>query len=209
MLRKCVGFVASALVAAVLSVTPALADRPAIWTGAYIGATAGGGWGKFKIEGESENASGFVGGVYGGYNWQAGNLVFGLEGDATWGDINKAERNIFATGDELKLANNFLGSIRGRLGVTSGAALFYATAGIAFGDFDLSYREPGFATFKVSDSRTGFVVGGGVDYMFTPNFVGRVEGLYYSFGDIFKDDGLGDNLKYDTFVVRGGLSYKF
>jgi hypothetical protein len=38
---------------------------------------------------------------------------------------------------------------------------------------------------------------------------GRVEGLYYSFGDIFKDDGLGDNLKYDTFVVRGGLSYKF
>jgi outer membrane immunogenic protein len=74
------------------------------WTGFYLGANAGGGWGRsdaatstvFSPTGYFANtsvpaiatvgaqridSSGFTGGLTAGYNWQSSNVVFGLESD--------------------------------------------------------------------------------------------------------------------------------
>jgi hypothetical protein len=79
------------------------------WTGFYAGLNGGGAWGRsdpnttigcpttgyfctpafFTTNGPqiaglasgSKNSSGFTGGAQVGYNWRAGNLVYGLEGD--------------------------------------------------------------------------------------------------------------------------------
>src|SRR6266496_4974062 len=63
------------------------------WTGFYIGADAGYGWS--NVDHSVTNAlsvstkpSGFVGGIYAGYNWQFGQqFVAGLETDIAWANI--------------------------------------------------------------------------------------------------------------------------
>src|SRR5438105_14785849 len=91
---------------------PALAAPPVYnWTGFYLGANAGGAWGRFGTDtavdcspnsppgyicwagfpGDAAlvsragtgtiNTNGFTGGVQAGYNWQTGNIVAGIESD--------------------------------------------------------------------------------------------------------------------------------
>ena len=61
-----------------------VADPIFSWTGFYIGANAGYGFGKSDWDfpaGPSTSPKGFVGGAQLGYNYQIGSFVFGLEGD--------------------------------------------------------------------------------------------------------------------------------
>src|SRR5262245_46358260 len=72
------------------------------WTGFYVGANAGGAWGRdnvsttgsigaglFAIDNAAVTSAasptidptGFTGGIQLGYNWQTGNVVWGIEGD--------------------------------------------------------------------------------------------------------------------------------
>src|SRR3990172_5088830 len=58
------------------------------WTGFYIGVNGGGGWGRSDWSNaggtaDSNLSGGLVGGTI-GYNYQAGQAVFGLEGDLDW-----------------------------------------------------------------------------------------------------------------------------
>src|SRR5262249_18591129 len=66
---------------------------PAMWTGFYIGAHVGGGWGtkewsepffggKPSVNLASFNVNGPLAGGQIGYNWQSGWVVFGVEADA-------------------------------------------------------------------------------------------------------------------------------
>src|SRR5271157_5672844 len=56
------------------------------WTGFYFGANGGGGWGHSWWSANTTGidlSGGLVGGTT-GYNWQAGKVVFGVEGDVDW-----------------------------------------------------------------------------------------------------------------------------
>src|SRR3954468_13977672 len=78
------------------------------WTGFYIGAMGG-----YAAEDNGANTfdrkGGFAGGTV-GYNWQQGAVVFGLEADAAWANINS--KTVF--GDEAKIQD--WGTVRGRIG---------------------------------------------------------------------------------------------
>ncbi|MGA6945525.1 MAG: hypothetical protein WBZ27_26575 [Pseudolabrys sp.] len=60
---------------------------PYNWGGLYLGGYVGYLWGRTRVEEDGlvtePNAAtnGVIGGVLAGYNWQAGPLVFGVEGD--------------------------------------------------------------------------------------------------------------------------------
>src|SRR5437868_15161607 len=62
------------------------------WTGLYLGINGGGGWGRSAwtspglTTGDFNLSGGMIGGTA-GYNWQAGQAVFGLEGDIDWANI--------------------------------------------------------------------------------------------------------------------------
>ena len=71
------------------------------WTGFYIGGQVGGGWGHSTttpVDASASFPAGFVqrsldpsgvlGGVYGGYNYQWGQLVLGIDGDYSWARLN-------------------------------------------------------------------------------------------------------------------------
>lgn len=67
------------------------------WSGFYVGAQAGYGWGKDKygvslpsVQNFKLSPDGVLGGVHAGYNWQSGAFVYGLEGDIEY--ANKRDK---------------------------------------------------------------------------------------------------------------------
>src|SRR5713226_8415509 len=97
------------------------------WTGFYIGADAGYGWSNVDHSvtvdalNVSTNPRGFIGGIYGGYNWQFGQFVAGVETDISWANITATSGIVGKVGlvpfaiqaeDTLR----WLGTTRARLG---------------------------------------------------------------------------------------------
>ena len=201
----------TAQAADIYSPAPSLKDAPQAyipaigWTGFYIGINGGGIFSDqfdFKVDGIKTSAdvdNTWLLGAHLGYNWQTGgNVVFGVEGD--W-DFVGGDRDVKIGGLTASQDDNWLATIRGRLGYAMGPALLYATGGVAFLNSD------DMAPFD--DTVTGWVVGGGVDYKIRPNMSFGVEGLYYAFDDD-ANDGI-DRLSYDRdfWAVRARLSYHF
>jgi outer membrane immunogenic protein len=194
--------------------------RPsAIWTGAYWGVHLGGGesnidW-LFTPETNTRadhSGDGVVGGVHLGYNWQSRGLVLGIEGSATLSGISGSRlcpKETFRCEHEI----DFLGSVRGRLGVAVGSTLFYGTGGLGFQRANYAVRNATTGTVLVAsgkDTDIGWVAGGGFEYVITKQVSARLEYLHYDFGDK-SFEGLVETIKLDTKVdtVTAGLSVKF
>ena len=107
---------------------------------------------------------GTLGYLSGGYDWQRNRLVYGAAMDLALGSLeaqgeSSSEYGCGSDGCDIDLSKYI--SLRGRVGVTRGAALWYGTAGIARAD-----AEAGFVEGEVagSDTLTGWVAGLGVEY---------------------------------------------
>ena len=182
------------------------------WSGFYIGGNLGAAFNpddlsikdiseEQDLSLRSSNDTELIGGVHGGYNWQTGAWVLGVEGDVNFADHI-----------------NYLASARGRLGWALGDWLFYGTGGVAFIDTDNSFvvvsADDGPFGFSGGNNDTGFVVGGGIDYKVAPHLSLGVEGLFYDFGSDDTHLVAGDEpfvLKDDEqfAVVRARLNYHF
>ena len=190
---------------------PPLVSPAYDWSGFYIGAMGGYGW-------DREDSSGGFGGGTIGYNWQfpGSQFVFGIEVDAAGASIKDSLTadvgdGIMAT-EELKI--NSFGSVTGRAGVAWDAALFYAKGGFAWAYRKDSISVPEFG-LNVSDSQThtGYTIGGGVEYLFTPNWSAKGEYMYTSLGS--KTYNLGSELELfdsgtiDFHTIKIGVNYHF
>jgi len=69
---------------------------------------------------------------------------------------------------------NWFGTVRGRLGYAYGSTLFYATGGLAYGEVEAKYG-PGTSPYNMSETQTGYVVGGGIEYKFNPAWSMKAE----------------------------------
>jgi len=206
------------------------------WTGFYVGADIGGSFGSTSLHSNwsgwnshSVDTSGVMGGGYVGYNYQWNqNFVIGVEGDFqgsgssnTWSWVGGPA--LVGLGPNLnvynvKLEENWLAAINGRLGISYDRALFYAIGGAAWGQGKATvggYSPSNVWLASVSENKdlSGYDVGGGVEYAFTPNWVGRVEYRYYDFGkyNVYPWVGNYTPLRIETTVntVRVGLAYLF
>ena len=126
---------------------PMAYSRPFSWTGFYVGAQVGYGWGTTDAisgpltgfdQSYSYDTNGWLGGAHAGYNWQRQNLVFGLEGDIEASGLGGS--GIGSLGLNHSTDVSWLGSLRGRLGIAYDRTLFYATAGC--------HPQPFFAAIK-------------------------------------------------------------
>jgi outer membrane immunogenic protein len=211
---------------------PAVVPAPIYdWTGFYIGGDVGwfgagqsatttpfpSGFGAPAIPGagfagigilptaHNLNTNGALGGVHAGYNWQFGKALVGIEGDAMW--LGASAVNSQTTLDTF---NPGAGRPDGTMSLIPGA----------LGTF------PSTSTASFGGTRTGYVVGAGVEWAATSNWLFRVEYLHYGFsGDSTQlpfvvSAGNGctptgtcgwnvatSRLGVDT--VRAGVSYKF
>jgi outer membrane immunogenic protein len=208
------------------------------WTGFYIGGHVGGGWGHdsstelapgtvaFPIGTafNAHNTSGFLGGVQGGYNWQASNnFVIGIEGEYSWEDLSGTASTVsvvngFTSTTTVKATD--LALVTGRLGYAVSNWLFYVKGGGAWGHGNSSgtgVTAAGafFNTTSTSADRSGWVVGGGVEWGFAPNWSAKVEYDHVDFGS--ENVTVNSSNGVTTFVnstsrediVKGGVNYRF
>lgn len=149
------------------------------------------------------NKSGVIGGLYAGYNMQFNMFVLGLEADISLksknsGSDTQAVLATFGAPTPAYTMNvtsgtgNWLATARARAGLALGPALIYATGGAAWTTISGSATAGGlvaagintvgqFANVTWSNTKTGFVVGGGLEWMFSPNWTLRGEYLYHQF----------------------------
>lgn len=175
-----------------------------VWTGFYAGVNAGYGFGNISgTAGPSfKDPTGFLAGAQIGYNYQVGNIVYGLETDLNWAQIRAKNSAIGIAGSKNTL--DYFGTVRGRVGVAFDRFLPYLTGGFAYGGSTISVPTVG----KSTPVHYGWVVGAGVEYAITNNITTKVEALYVDLSD---QRVLGNTRKsgFETGIVRAGINAKF
>ncbi|HEY2359230.1 MAG TPA: outer membrane beta-barrel protein [Phenylobacterium sp.] len=241
--------------AAMAVAAPAMAQDQAAgpWTGFYVGGVAGGAWGDTRARASltsgngaivinpqdaaalaatsnDKTKTGFVGGIEGGYNYQMGDWLFGVEGDWTFMDLKNSNDKTLVSpllinpqitySLRQNIKTDWMVSIRPRVGYVWGQWMGYATAGIAFSElkYDATFsdnRSPtDTLTASSSSTKTGWAGGLGGAYAFTPNLSLKGEWLFADFGKVgsavtnnFVTITPDDAVKANMF--RLGLDYKF
>jgi outer membrane immunogenic protein len=225
------------------------------WTGFYIGANAGYGWGPanaiyvapgppngfLPIDQGAVSANGsasldpkgFVGGGQIGYNWQFAPTSFlGVEADFQAFNLSDSFDGTFTTSEatphitHTKVDADWLFTLRGRSGYALDRLLVYGTGGLAVAkvNFEQTNSFPGLAptdSFSLSDTRSGWTVGGGVEYAFWDNWSVKAEYLYVDLGNISGTSTtpgifvavlpiqFSHNTDFKANIVRGGINYRF
>ena len=160
-----------------------------------------------------DNNNGVVeGGLHGGYNFQRGGWIFGLEVDVSVTDLHKENSALavvpldqegevsapfeYATAITSKTDLNWYSTVRPRFGHTLGQRVFvYGTGGLAFGLTDVSEvtgvaaatPQGGTVSALLFDSErgvdVGWTAGAGVDFCLTDHIILNFTYLYVDLGD--------------------------
>lgn len=184
------------------------------WTGFYIGGHVGGAFAdNNSLAGGNAR---FLGGVQGGFDYQfAPNWVMGLEAQYSW--LNNNTTGLAFPGGVLVTGkNDQLGSVTGRVGYTWGPGLLYAKGGYAWRDnnnLGVTVGGAPAAFAATGNQKSGYTVGGGLEYMFAPNWSAKAEYQYYNFGNTTFTAGppaiVGARVKDDEQSVKLGVNYRF
>jgi outer membrane immunogenic protein len=195
---------------------PPVYSAPALiynWTGFYIGGHLGGAFaGNDGLLGDNAR---FMGGVQGGLDYQfAPNWVMGIEAQYSW--LNNNTTGVLLPGGAVITSkNDQIGSVTGRLGYTWGPALLYGKGGFAWRDdpnIGVAVAGAPVAFSTTGNGKGGWTVGGGLEYMFAPNWSAKAEYQYYNFGTTtFTGPAqiAGSRFRDDEHSVKVGVNYRF
>jgi outer membrane immunogenic protein len=188
------------IVAALLAgglATPAFAQDAAPFSGFHVEGIVG--YDTTDIEGEGTN--GIVYGVGAGYDIQSGNLVFGVDGEASKSTLDECVASVTVTGDELCAEAGRELTVGGRIGMVLGSnALLYARAGYTNARINLDYDHPTNNTLDAVEGENldGVRVGGGVELAVGTNAFVRAEYRYSNYEQGF-----------DRHQAVGGFGFRF
>ncbi|WP_363348771.1 alginate export family protein [Methylocystis echinoides] len=204
------------------------------------------------MDGDNQLA-GFIGGLQLGANWRFDpGVVAGVEADlhgvsgntdtTMQGSVIAVGRPTYVNYGQRTATLNYLGTIRGRLGFLPTPTLqLYGTGGLAYGGvisntalFTAPNGNPAVSNWTLSsaqftDSLLGWTAGGGVEWMFMPNWSVKAEYLYYNLGDatatgynalrysganiglpnVAYNYGLTTRTKFDGNLVQAGINRHF
>src|SRR5512139_918264 len=201
------------------------------WSGFYVGALAGYGWGttdnsaSYDVYSASlgTNPKGALAGGFAGYNFQFGSWVAGLEADMAWANLKGSSdlSGKLGTVPFTVRADNhldWLGTARARIGYAFGPALLYGTAGAAYGAVNSDYRacigcsslNSSFAqTYSTSHNQLGWTAGAGLEYMIG-RVTARMEYMYYDMGRTTDNiDGVNVSSSHNGHIGRVGVGWRF
>jgi outer membrane immunogenic protein len=212
------------------------------WSGVYVGINVGGSWVDqgaptntvtstgFPVGGVSSSSTGFAAGGQAGANFQTGQWVFGIEGDADY----LSNKSTVSAADALTGASvqhvytlDFLSTVRGRVGFAWDRTLFYGTGGLAMGEYSVQRTQlttpaggvnpispaPAGTVETDSNFRLGYAAGGGIEYAVTDNVTLRAEYLFAALQGVTDTFAVSNRTQVAPTeyinVVRGGLNFKF
>jgi outer membrane immunogenic protein len=172
------------------------------WTGCYIGGNVGGGWARTTQSrvgfidgtvinppqdfGSSDGRGDFIGGGQIGCDYQVGgNWVVGVQGMVDFGDVRSSHAvTAFPTfSSAIRLQDTITAT--GRIGyLFAPQVLAYVKGGAAWARVDYNFFQPSGALSESATGvdRTGWTVGGGLEWMFAPGWSVFGEYNYMDFG---------------------------
>jgi outer membrane immunogenic protein len=210
------------------------------WAGLYIGGSAGFGVGdtsgqlKFgdrvdsvldaindevginlaSLFSSDYDVNGAIYGAHVGYNFQRGNVVFGVEAGINGTDIDGSTDVLVLGKSEREL--DWYATATARLGYAADKLLFYGFGGVAWGTINTTLSVPLLnASVSGESDHVGWTAGLGVEYAMTERFSVRVEYSHVDFGEETASLNLGNGLSIDDEVdmtidaIKIGASYKF
>jgi outer membrane immunogenic protein len=204
---------------------------PWTWSGYYLGAHAGYGWGRDPFNTlligngvplAGLDSDGFVAGFQAGANWQDGAVVGGLEIDISGTGIEGSTSNAVGAASRTQTDKfDRLGSARARLGyLATPSLMLYGTGGLGWTRLvtDEVIVGGGARTTETPQWLFGWVAGAGVETrLWDTKWLARVEYLHYDFGDgpSITTVGAGNipdqvttSGRRSIDVIRAALSYK-
>jgi outer membrane immunogenic protein len=189
---------------------PVVAPVPVFsWTGCFVGAHGGWGWGRYESKGvvtfcrsvglttqsasQTADTSGAIFGGQIGCDYQfATNWVAGIQGDFAGTRMTSDMVTIPGSDTTFHARADWLSSVTGRLGVTGWGVprtLLYIRGGVAWvrnhydvADCDVCAIAGGPENLTVNETRTGWTIGGGIEYAIAPNWSIFAEFNHYDFG---------------------------
>ncbi len=190
------------------------------WSGFYIGGHIGGGFSNSSwsdpitgANGDDFSKSGFLGGGQVGVNAQYNWLVVGLEGDFSWTGLKGSSTD--SIGDKINTNVDWTSTVTGRVGAAFDRLLVYGKGGLALADDQSSFTDLGGNTASNGSMvRTGWTVGGGLEYALTQNLSAKVEYDYLGFGNKTMNFttplvGVSSNTNLNVQEVKAGLNFRF
>jgi outer membrane immunogenic protein len=195
-----------------------------LWTGCYVGGNIGGAWSNVDLSGVSGvNFSASNGGVAGGgqigcdYQWGA--WVAGVRDmlDATSLSSRTNISTVPFTG-AVDSRTRWFDTLTARGGyLVQPNVLLYAQGGAAWTNTNITFLDGSGAQLgEASNDHTGWTVGAGVEWMFTPQWSVFAEYNFMGFGTqstTFTGCGgtcvVSANAKADVQNVLAGVNYKF
>jgi outer membrane immunogenic protein len=197
------------------------------WNGFYVGGVVGAGIitpqfndldGFFADTSWQTGDWAFTGGLTGGYNWQYGSAVFGVEADINWTSFSNSSTNP-AFDSQFDAKWNWFSTIRGRFGLALDRTLVYATAGVAIvnQNYNVFYPSDGCGNdvcAKLKKTEVGLALGAGAEYAFGNNWSLKAEYLFIKLptkevNDFGQDDRAAFQFTTDAHFARLGLNYRF
>lgn len=211
-----------AALAADLPITKAPPVAPLFdWSGVYIGAHTGYGFGGSNstlFDPAPSTNDHRYGGAYAGV--QAGTnvvlpsrVLLGVEADLTFPSYLESNTNtsrVTTANSDLIERMDYVGTLRGRIGYAAPDWMIYATGGLAWSGGRVLNTLPSGQDEKKLHTRLGWAAGAGFEYAIAPQWSARIEYLYSRFDDADVTLGSGTRLasSLDFQTVRLGLNRK-
>jgi len=180
------------------------------WNGFYAGGNFGGGWSNGSLNILSNGSSGglneFIGGVQGGYNFQAGHLLLGVEGEFDGAAFNQR----LVAGPALgSVSQHWISTLAGRVGLVDDRWLVFAKLGGGWVHSDATVNVPGAPNWSGSSTSSGWMLGAGIEYGFKPHWTVKLEYDYLGLSSWMSATAPTVSLNRDLQMVKAGINYKF
>ena len=183
---------------------------PYNWSGFYIGANFGGAWtnGSLNIPGNNfyGGITEFIGGVQAGYNFQAGHLLFGVEGDIDWASFNHPALPFPTLGS---VSHRWMSTAAGRVGLVNDRWLVFAKLGGGWVQSDATVNVPGSPSWNGSHTNSGWLIGGGIEYGFKAHWTVKLEYDYLALSNWNSATVPTVGMNRDVQMIKAGINYKF
>jgi len=172
------------------------------WAGFYLGAYGayGEGTSESDVAVDAHPSDPFPG-IHAGYLFDFGNVILGLEGDASLADLDDDIRI-----GPAQVTQDFdnIASVRARIGLPVDNTLLFANAGWAWAD-----TEYGYLVEQEQKVISGPTVGVGAQYAFSNSFIARLEYNHYFYGTTTYDLETEVDVKNSLDEIRVGVDFIF
>lgn len=188
------------------------------WSGVYLGVFAGYSdvsfdWHESAGLGNYDgNINAFNGGLFGGYNFTAGPVILGIEGEASLFAGEESFSNVPGP-NNIDASPKWQAAIKGRIGYDAGRVLPYVAVGYSWMRLDTTWDRGAFGSnVDVSETHQGVTAGIGADIAITDHAFGRIEYMHTWLSEerySYCNTGCNADITLGENTFRAGLGYRF